>query len=233
MNNQLRNEVSETILRRAIIDAFNQDMAEIESEPAEPYTFSEAHNARMRALFRREARREAMSKFYDKAKRAAIIVMLTISTLFGTLLTDANFRATVRDALITRYEQFTLFRFIGENYEVGDSDWLPSFIPYGFELIETVEFHIGRLIVWEHPNGNYIQFEYFSAEGAIVGVDNEYTEMSFIKLDGIEYFVITPLAGSEHSFQVLWLMNGYVFTLISSLDSEILLEIAISVAPIP
>jgi hypothetical protein len=122
-----------------------------------------------------------------------------------------------------------LFRFQGDNYEPGAIEWFPGFIPDGFETAEIIEFYIGRHIFFERADGSYIVFEYSPASDTIIGVDNEYTEMEAVLLNGIEYFVITPLPGKEQPSQILWRMSGYAFHLHSMLDSEILFEMSVSV----
>ncbi|MCL2356360.1 MAG: DUF4367 domain-containing protein [Defluviitaleaceae bacterium] len=232
MTDRLRNEVTEAILRRAVIDAHELDMAEIppNEELAKMHKFSEAHEARMRALFRREERREFFSKSYVFSRRAAVVILILVTALFGLLLTDSNIQAVIRETLITHYERFTMFRFQDTGHVVGETSWFPGFIPEGFEITNEVEFYIGRLFYFENADGNRLTFEYSPAAGAFIGIDNEYTEMLTITRNGIEYFVVTPLPGSEHSSQVIWQTEGYVIMLLSCLDSDTLFEIALSVA---
>lgn len=234
MDSQLRKEITEVILRRAVIDAHEQDMAEFppDEELAKIYKFSEAHEARMRALFRRVRRREIFGKMYTVSKRAAIIVLIMATVSFGILLTDSRVQASVRETVISWYERFTLFRFRG-NGAIDDADeWFPAYVPSGFYANEIINMYIGRFIILKNPAGDYIVFNYRPAEGTIAGIDNEYTRLETLTLDGIDYFVVTPLPGSEHHSQVIWRMNGYVFLLLSHLDAETLLEMAVSVAPV-
>jgi len=235
MDAQFRSEITETILRRAAIEAHEREMAAIppEAELAKRYTFAKTHEARMRALFRRTERRESLIKIYAVSKRAAVIVLILATAFFSLLLTDSHVQATIRETIIRWYEQFTLFRFQGgdEVHEIGKFEWFPNFVPAGFETVETIDFYIGRHIFFEGVGGRYIIFEYVPASDAIIGVDNEYTEMETVSHNGTEYFIIIPLPSSEHDSQVLWKMRGYAFHLISDLDSQILFEMALSVAP--
>jgi len=228
----LRSDITEAILRRAVIEAHEREMAAIPPDEVlkNIYTFSDAHEARMRALFRREARRDFFGKAYFVSKRAAVVVLILATALFGLLMTDSNIQATVRDTILTWYERFTLFRFQGDGYTVGETAWFPDFVPDGFEVTDELEFYIGRIIFFENSYGHSIVFEYSSATDTIVGVDNEYTQLTSITHGGIEYFVSAPLPYSEHRAQVIWNMDGYVFMLLSDLDSGKLLEIALSVA---
>ncbi|MCL1842216.1 MAG: DUF4367 domain-containing protein [Defluviitaleaceae bacterium] len=235
MDAQFRNEITEAILRRAATEAHEREMAAIppEKELAKQYNFTAKHTARMRALFKREERKESLMKIYAVSKRAAVIVLIMATALFSLLLTDSQVQATIRETIIRWYEQFTLFRFQGgdEVHEIGKFEWFPNFVPEGFEKIETINFYIGRHIFFEDVGGLYIIFEYVPASDAIIGVDNEYTEMETVSHNGTEYFIIIPLPGSEHDSQVLWNMRGYAFHLVSDLDSQILFEMALSVSP--
>ena len=230
MDDRLRDEITETILFHAAREAYEQEIAELMADDSLAFTPSEAHNARMRALFRRDERKEMPRKIYAVLKRVAVVTLIIAAVLSAVLLTDADVMAAVRGTIIRWHSQFNEFRFQGGDYETGDTVWFPDFLPAGFEMTELFEFSIGRHIFLEHPDGYYIMFQYRPANG-FTGVDNEYTELSLIIIEGIEYFVITPLPDSEHYHQILWSMDGYVFTLISALNSEILLEIALSVSP--
>ncbi|MCL1884276.1 MAG: DUF4367 domain-containing protein [Defluviitaleaceae bacterium] len=231
MDTRLRSDITEAILRRAVIDAYEQDMADIMKaiETEEPHVFSEAHNARMRALFKREERKDLFIKIYNASKRAAVVILIIATAFLGILLTDSRVQATVSEVIIRWYDQFTMFRFQDEGHEVGYREWFPDFIPEGFEITNFVEFYIGRFFHFEHANGHYIYFNYFPVAGSFMGVDNEFTMMEILIHDGVELHVFTPIPGSDHDYQVHWAMDGYVFTLVSTLDSEILLNIAFSV----
>ncbi|MCL2199739.1 MAG: DUF4367 domain-containing protein [Defluviitaleaceae bacterium] len=232
MDKQLRADITETILRRAATTAYEQEMAEFinSAEKAEPIITSKAHDARMRALFKREERKESLNKLYVIAKRAAIVVLISATMLFGALLTDGHIQATVRDTIVQWHERFTRFEFRGNGYEVGKSEWFPDFMPEGFMIDRIYEFYTGRLIFLEHDDGNYVIFGYEPAADIVIGVDNEFTEMEIISHFGVDYFVITPLPESEHRSQVIWQMEGYAFTLLSHLDSETLFQMALSVS---
>jgi hypothetical protein len=184
----------------------------------------------MRALFKREERKALLGKIYAVSKRAASIVLIAITVLFGGLLTDAQVQATIRETLIRWHDGFTLFRFQGDDEMVGSTEWFPAYIPSGFEVEEMIDFSDGRYIVFVRLDGEIIIFHYHPAVDAVTGVDNEYTEMEIMLLNGTEYFVISPLPGSEHSTQVIWQKYGYAFHLLSGLPSETLLQVALSVS---
>jgi hypothetical protein len=233
MDSRLRSELTEALLRGAATEAHEREMTAIppEDELSKQYTFSKTHEARMRALFKRAERGETLIKLYTVSKRAAVIVLIMSTVLFGMLLTDSRVQATIRETIITWYERFILFRFQENDYKTGEAEWFPDFIPDGFEISEIIKFYIGRHIFFERADGYYIIFEYRPAANTAIYVDNEYTEMKIILHDGIEYYVVTPLPNSEHDSQVLWHTNGYSFLIISGLDSEILLNMAVSVFP--
>lgn len=231
MDNVLRSEITEAILRRAVIDAYEQDMAEIppEEELAEMHSFSHAHDARMRALFKRDKRKELLHKVFTVTKRAAVIALILATAFFAVLMTDTRVQASVRETIISWYDRFTLFRFQNGGDVDYAAEWFPQFVPKGFEVSEITEFYIGRYIFLESPDGYYIIFQYHPAEGATAAVDNEFTAWETIRKDGIDFLVATPLPESEHHSQVIWRMNGFVFLLLSHLDAEVLLEMAVSV----
>jgi len=231
MDSQLRNEITEAILRRAAKEANEREMAAIPTDDVlkKLYSFSETHETRMRALFRRAERREILSEIYSTSKRVAVIVLVLTTAVFCILLTDSRVQAAIKETLIKWYEGFTMLRFQTDEHTTDEVDWFPDFIPDNFETTDVIEFYNGKHIFYEHPNGEYIIFEYSPATDTTAHFDNDYTKMEIILLNGTEYFVIIPLPGSEHDSQVYWQMSGYTFQVISGLDSEMLLEIAESV----
>ncbi|MCL1883711.1 MAG: DUF4367 domain-containing protein [Defluviitaleaceae bacterium] len=232
MDNQLRKDITELILRRAVIDAHEREMSRIPSneELLKTHKFSNAHEARMKALFKREDRKYLNKKIFVISKKAAIIFLVMATALFTALLTDSYVQGAVRETIISWYERFTTLRFQTGQYTVGEITWFPDFIPEGFEVTNTLEFYIGRNITMTHPNGDYIVFIYGPASDTTVAVDNEFTSLDTITLAGTNYLVATPMPNSEHHSQVIWEKYGYTFVIVSGLDSAILLNIAISVS---
>jgi hypothetical protein len=235
MDKKLREAISETILRCAVIENHNREMAAIppNEELAKIYEFSERHEARMKKIFAKERRREVRVKIYITCKKISFIIMVAIVMFFGASLTKPNFRAAVRQTTIEWYSQFTRFSF-NETGETGVADkleeWYPAYLPNGFE--ESSVSNIGGVmsrIEFTNESGEYISLEYSFAEGFSIGVDNEHSDFKNILYDGVEYYVFSS-ESDEYSKKIIWYEDNYRFYLLSMINIDEMLKMAASVA---
>ena len=231
MDDNLRKDISESILRHAVIKNHNKEMAAFPSneELARMYTFSEQHNKRMNTLFKRVHFEETCKKVFVATKWIAAILVITLTGFFGALMTSPDVRAAVRQTIIEWYEQFTLFNFTESNELIEFSHWFPTHLPDGFEKEDMLVLGELAFLRFLHQDGRYILLQYGIAAGVGFGVDNEYVEFEIVWLNGIEYHILRPTLEGDQYAKILWYADGHAFLLQSSIIAEELLRVAVSI----
>jgi len=233
MDKALRAAITETILSYAVNENFKREMAAIppDSELAKIYVFSERHEKRMKSLFANERRKEITVKVLIKFKFVALVGLVSIAVLFGSLLTSQNVRAAVGRTMIEWYDQFTRFSYEGTNTPDEFMDWYPLYIPDGFEESEITDFgdNMKQIRYVSQENGTTIFFEYSQTEGATISIDNEHSVYEPIFIDGIDYQIFRAMS-DEYRNKILWRMDGdYRFYLASTIHIDEMIKMAVSV----
>jgi hypothetical protein len=230
MDKQLRMEISEAILRRAVIENHERELAAMPSneELEAMYPLSLSHERRMRKLFRRAHRQEVIAYVAHYARRIAAIFLFGVVIFFGALMTNPEVQAAVRETIISWQERFALFRFRGDSV-IQNVQWNLSFVPSGFEEVSRTEHEFGGDIFYLHYDGRHIIFDFSRADQMTRAISIDYTELSIVIMESIEYNIFIPIEGSDHPVSVLWSAHDHVFLLVGDLDPEELLQIALSV----
>jgi len=232
MNKGLRDAVTEAVLRYAVIENHNREMAAIPSneELAKTIVFSERHEKRMQKLFKKERRKDLLRKTGIVSKKIISVFLIIISVSFGALLTSPEVRAAVNHTIIEWYENFTLFRYAEINIKDDSLEWFPVYLPPGFDEVEDTSFAEINSMDIRSTDGSHIYFEYTVTEGFAVGIDNEHSEFETLFQSDVEYFVFRATS-DEYRSKILWQKNGYRFLLQSFIDADELLTIAFSTEP--
>lgn len=222
--------VSEALLRKAVIEDHMNELDAIPSndELAAMYTFSTRHEARMRALFKKEERRERWTGFAKVMKRVAILVVIAVTLVFGLLLTNPTVRAAVKETIIEWFEKFTRFSFNSDSPEEAVADWAFGYVPDGYALSDNYELGAAKYKVYKNESLGEITFYCSSADNTSIGVDNEHSVYQMIYEQGIEYHIYEA-SSDEYQSTVLWTRDGYAMRLRSYCVPDELLRMAQSV----
>lgn len=230
MENDLGKEISEAILRYAVIENHNREMAAIPSdeELAKLYTFSKRHEARMKALFAKENYKLIRRKIFKVSRNIAAVLIIMAVVLFGALLTNSDIRAAVKQVIIEWYDKFTRFNFSDQDAVEENAEWYPSYMIEGFKETEIFFVGVVRSIEFRNQENNLITFDYGLADSVSYAIDNEHSTYETIENDGVEYHVF-PAESNEYTSKIIWYDSGYAFYLNSKADLDELLKIAFSV----
>jgi hypothetical protein len=231
MENTLAHVISESILKQAVIENHDREMAEIPDNDAlaKLYTFSERHEARMKALFAQVQRKETRVKIYKATRRIAAVIILVTAVLFGALLINSDVRAAVRQVIIEWYERYTRFSFSGSGEDVGKTvEWYPSYLPEGFDAAETLNMIGLTVVTFINGSGETIKFEYGLADEIGISVDNERAVYETITDGVVEYHVFYGKTDEDRS-KVIWGNDDYAFLMMSLIDADELIKTAFSV----
>ncbi len=231
MDNRIKNFIFESLLRQAIIENHQRELASLpsEAELAKLYAFSDSHHARMKALFIRERRREFRLSFIQYAKKAVACVAVIATVLFGLLMLNPQVRAAVSEVFAEWYEKFTKFGFSDSAPEANTSEWRPEYLPNGFS--EDMVDKLGNMtaVLYLDEEGHEIRFSYNPKHGGFsISSDNENRVITPTLINGLEGYKIQGIAdGFENG--VIWVANGYVFDLWSFVYLDELIKVAESV----
>lgn len=230
VKNNYHDAVFETLLKRAVVENFENEMASIPSneELAELYTFSKRHETRMKHLFRKERAKSYLLATAKFAKRIAAVFVVVMAILFGALLFNADVRAAVGNVIVDWYEKFTSFTFTGEK-QINKSEWRPTYIPEGFEEVNVVVVGAFTDVFYTNATGIELRFTYSATLGDLnISVDNEQKQVELITIDGQDVTKVTALI-PEIENGVIFQHQGYTFDIWSLIEIEELLKIAESI----
>jgi hypothetical protein len=225
-------DLFEAILKQAVQKNLRNEIEALPSEEelSKMYTFSERHEKRMKKLFAADKRKETRIVVVRWGKTAVAAACIATTVLFGTLLLSSEVRATINNVIISWLDMFTRFEAPQSlsNEEFVEREWLPEYLPEGFELADT--FEAGEIVLFEYANadGAMIDFSVRPSEGATY-IDNTDMEYRIISENSIAYHVFEVDGTDDEENVVVWDMQGYRFTVAGTYDVDELLKIALSV----
>jgi hypothetical protein len=230
--NQVNDVVFEALFRQAVIDDFNEEIDSIPTNEqlTEIYSFSPEFETRMKKLFTKDRRKDFIKTISLYSRRVASVLIIVLGLLFGTLLFNAEVRATVGNILVEWYEKFTSFTFRDDEIIDEKKEWNLNYLPEGY-IQENYEV-LGRITSIEYRNnqGEKIRFTYRLEESNTnISVDNENHEISSCSILGNKAFSITAL-DDKFDNGVIWNMDGHTFDLWGKVSIDELKKIAKSIS---
>jgi len=227
MSNSYNKALSEALLRQAVIDDHTNELDAIPpaAELRRMYAFSARHEVRMRALFKKEKRKERGTAIFKAARRVAVLILATCTLLFGAFLTNAEVRAAVHDTIVEWFEKFTRYSY-NEDIPVEEgSAWELGYLPEGYAIGYI---HSPKMIDFENAVGDIIAFQYSTASSISFGIDNEHSTYEIVVNDEQAYNLHTSISDDYPSY-VVWQQDGYAFCLDGYVSSDELLKMAYSI----
>ena len=225
---QLSDSVFEALFRQAVIDNIYEEVNSYppDEELAEIYTFSDAHEKRMKKLFAREARKASLRTIAKWSRRAAAAITIVVTMLSGTLLSVPQVRAAVAQTLTEWYEKFV--RFTSNAPETEKTNLEPRYIPEGFVEVSREEIPMMLTVIYLNSGGyTTIAFQSFRASDS-ASIDNEDMNYLALEIDGVRYHLLTSNDGSGKN-SIVWDVDGQRYTITSTISTDDLLKMAISV----
>lgn len=223
--------VFETLFRQAVIDDFNEEINSIQSneELSKTYSFSTEFETRMKRLLIKDRRKDYVKKTMYYSRKVALIIIIVLGLLFGSLLLSTEVRATVGKVLVEWYERFTTFSFRDDEVIDGNKDWILGYIPEGY--VQNNYEVLGRIknIEFENNQGDKIRFSYVPDNSITnISVDNENHKIdSFVVEENKAYSIIAT--NNDFDNGIIWNMEGYTFDLWSKLSIDELKRVAESI----
>ena len=230
MSSSLINEgVFEALFRQAVIDNFNEELDSLPTGEAlaKLFTFSPAHELRMKKLFERDERREKIRAVVMWSRRVAVVIIAAATILLGAMMLSPQVRAAVAQTLTEWYENFA--RFTSNAPEAEKTSLEPVYIPEGFIVAARDDIPMITTIVYlNEDDGAVVTFQSFRAQGA-VAVDNEDIDYRVAQIDGVEYHIFVSTDGINEN-AVVWDVGGQRYRISSTIAVDELIIMAISTA---
>ncbi|NLY48224.1 MAG: DUF4367 domain-containing protein [Clostridiales bacterium] len=233
MSNEISDLVFEALFRQAVIDDFIDEISSFPPDDvlAMEYPLSPAFELRMKKLFALDRRKEAAKTIIRYAKKAAVIVFVIISLLFGALMLNPEVRAAVSKVIIEWYEQFTRISFRSEATDTSKKLKLkPSYIPDGYTEYSFVVFNNMTDISYINDAKDKIVFSSRPSDNIpYITVDNEKHDITEISVDGNKAFVIKS-RDNKLTNGLIYKYNGYVVEIWGVISVDELLKMAESIS---
>ena len=226
----INDSVFEGLFKQAVIDSFLEELDSLppDEELAKIYVYSPEHEAGMKKLFAREARKERIRKTARRAGKMAAVLAIAVTILFGILMSVPQVRATVIDTIVEWYDKFT--KFTSPAPETIKPNLEPRYIPGGFKEVFRDEVAMSTDIIYENDAGIILVFQYSDARNS-VSVDNENNHYEILLIDGIEYHIFETIVDRGEN-TIVWELYGQRNTIFSIISIDELLAVATSIEKI-
>lgn len=214
------------MLREAVIRADSLELRVLsETHPIE-YEFSKKFERKMNKLIRQNQQEKPIKGISPVCKRAVAVVAVVTILLASTMGVSAV-RYKVFEYVAEVYEKFThiFFEESLENWSMHEKFvvFRPTYIVDGFELVTEIDENL-VLLIYEMDT-DYIIFSQDRLQGVSLHINTEGVELEEFKFNGLpaKYY-------SNRGIQnLLWYDEKYLYTISSTLDRDIIFEIAESV----
>ena len=223
----LSDSVFEALFRQAVIDNFFNELVSLppREELAKLHIPSDAHKARIMNLCAKDARNEKILSILTTIKRAAAVILIAASLLFGSMMLVPDVRAAIIETIIEWYDKFVRFT---SNAPESEKTYLePTYIPEGFWEEFREELEMMTVILYTNEEGVIILFESLRTSGSL-SFDNEGILHEIIRTDGVDYHIFTA-ADDEKGNSIIWETSLQRYSISSTIPIGIILEIAFSV----
>lgn len=228
--NKIKDEQFEEMLRLAVNECFEKEMAAIppQEELEQMYPYSKKDKRRMKKMFVRDQRTGAFRIILKYSYRVATVFAITLTMLFGALLTDENVRAAVKETVVEWFNTFTRFKFEGKNNANLVSGWHLEYLPDGFTESKSFNLGFGKTIIYTNAQSENLVFTYVPSSDTSIAVNSERADYETFYIEETEYYLFIPQS-KELPAIMIWEQGSFAFSLEASLNGDELKAIAVSV----
>ena len=222
--------LTDEALRLALLQAEEAEYLHLRPGEAEELPLPPELLRRLRPLLSdpfgdRRRRRRALG-------RSAAAVALAAALTAGTVLAvSPEARAWARNLIVEILEEYTTIRFVDETGgQAGQTgQWVPAWLPRGYELKEYSDEGVGPLSIYTNNNGSVIFFQCTSS-ATTISYDNEHHEEMDVWISDCPGYLLRAVEpGYQSSLTWYDQASGTAFSLLAELSPEELIRIAESV----
>ena len=209
--------------------AVSESMLNSLPEPDEiEHEFSDSFLEKMDVLIARDRQNRRRKSI---ARRAAMIALAALLSLGTWFVFDTDAQATVMKWIRNVFENNINYHFFGSSAGTELPDYVPAWLPDGFNLTESENSKAHHMFFYEDEIGNMIIFDYcFLSEGLQVQYSGDDSDRETVYVQGIpaDFY---PSDTESLSNNLIWIdeNHGIVFFLDSNLGKDIILQVAESI----
>lgn len=162
--------------------------------------------------------------YYHRFTSKTVKIILVAAILTALLLSAFAFPSS-RETIVDNFDIFSTYKITKDNNNYVNNEIKVGYIPEGY-VLESNE-SIGKNVLYKYvnENGDYLTILKHSSSYK-VEFNTEKVETKEIVVDGIKYVYCSSNKGIN---SIIWSKNDYVYHIDSSLDYEILKNIAQSI----
>jgi hypothetical protein len=219
--------IPEDVLKQAFLNYQSrrlEALTEME-EKSEPYDFSSTFILKMEKLIHMQ-KKSYYLLINTISKRAAIIVLIILVTLFSTVFSVKALRDPTVNFIVHVYETISTIIFGTEDNQndtypgVIEEYYEPVFVPDGFEIEEKRNVPLLYQIEYYDKNDGDLLYEQFSIKSAHFSIDTEGVSYENIKINGF-----SGIYYSNKGYQnYIWSDGRYGYCISGNIPREILLK---------
>jgi len=211
--------VFDTMLAKAFMEEFEQEMDELEKEPLERKELPGKY---------RKLERKYYNKLYgNKTKkhpylcRIAACVLICMSIGFACLMATPNVRATVWESMVTFYEKYLKIDFGADKGEqIGD--FYAGYIPDGFVRTEEFETEFQNMYQYENEAQMFL-IMYYKESNNNIDYDQERGTLMPVRINGQEAYCIEY---NNETIAIVWELDNCSFVIEGNISLKEMLDIA-------
>lgn len=220
LNKKQKESLFEALLSYAVKESAMQEIKEMPNEEQikEKIQLSETFENKMKTLINKQRYKRIAKEVYFYSKKVAVFVAVIISISFGTLMTAEAVQQAVINTVVEWYEDYNGFIFENTSGK-SDIDILEeseikklSYIPNGFELIESEEMAEYNIYIYGNEKGTNLVF---SAEVVTdkshTFIDNEHTDYEIIQINGKDVYLLSGKGDNYDYASAMWIDGNIVY----------------------
>lgn len=222
-------EIFEILLRDGLTKKLSEESETLVAE-SENHEFSEKFSKNIRKATRKidsEKRRRTALKV---TSRSLVTLACALGVAFCLLLTQPPVYAAVNQVFKQVFDGYDKYSFTETSEDVTfNTEIRPDYIPDGYKLRMVYYGDINVEVTYEDYDGQRLCFDYsLATDGTSFSTDNENSTVSEYLIDGIQYYCYQTF--DEYGLNtVVWIDDGYIFSISAQIDIDVLVQIAESV----
>lgn len=173
---------------------------ELENNTDYEYQFTNKFERRMKKLIRREAH-PWMGAFYRLSKKAAILFVCVISSLFVVTMSVQAYRVKFFETVKSIWEDSIIYSYFSDQDQGSIQCNEPGYIPEGYQETERVILEHWFSVTYTNKDGNMITWDQMLVqdEGKLI-VDIEYDQQITKEINGKNVVISQYLNGFINAY---------------------------------
>jgi len=173
---------------------------ELEKETDYDYQFSSRFERRMKKLIKKEAR-PWIGVFYRLSKRAAILFMCVISSIFVITMSVQAYRTRFFETVKSIWEDSILYSYFVDENQGNIQCNEPGFVPEGYQETERIVLEHWFSVTYTNKDGKVITWDQMLVQdGGGLTADIEYEQQVIKEVNGKNVVISLYLNGFVNAY---------------------------------